>query len=153
MASTWQAMRNPSDERLPGVRGVFAVLLGPPIVDGAPRFVHLSWQDENFVLRDFLRGVERKQGDDLPLASLWRTAKVRVPCKGRLRRSVEDHEFWRGELQRLTEGSAAEAGSAPPRPRTAPRPLGLARGLGEVGPGFFEPLPPELVAGFHGEDS
>ena len=32
-----------------------------------------------------------------------------------------------------------------------PRPIGLARGTFTVAPGFFEPLPPDLVAGFRGE--
>src|SRR5260370_24094104 len=102
-ATAWQSMRDPSDDRLPGVRGVFAVLLEPPIVAGTRHFVHVSWQGENYVLRDFLQGVERKQGEDLPLDQLWRAAKARIPCKGRLRRTVEDHTFWREALRRLTD--------------------------------------------------
>lgn len=154
-SSSWRPMIDPWGERPPGVRGVFVILLGPPIVDGPRRFVHLSWQDENYVLRDFLRGVEREQGDDLPLADLWRAAKVRIPCKGRLRRSVEDHAFWREELQRLTSeyASTLPTGAAPAWPRTTPRPLGLAKGLGEVLPGFFDPLPDDLLDAFNGKGS
>jgi antitoxin (DNA-binding transcriptional repressor) of toxin-antitoxin stability system len=36
-------------------------------------------------------------------------------------------------------------------PRTTPRPLGLAKGLGEIHPSFFEPLPDDLLALFNGE--
>ena len=35
------------------------------------------------------------------------------------------------------------------RPRRRRRPFGLAKGF-RVGPGFFEPLPPELLAAFEG---
>lgn len=38
-----------------------------------------------------------------------------------------------------------------PRPRTAPRPLGLARGRFEVPPEFFESLPEEVLDAFEGE--
>ncbi len=41
------------------------------------------------------------------------------------------------------------------RPTTAPtrtpRPLGLGKGLGEIPPSFFEPLPDDLLALFNGE--
>jgi antitoxin (DNA-binding transcriptional repressor) of toxin-antitoxin stability system len=36
-------------------------------------------------------------------------------------------------------------------PRTTPRPLGLGKGMGEIHPSFFEPLPDDLLALFHGE--
>lgn len=42
----------------------------------------------------------------------------------------------------------AELRAIPP-PRRRRRPIGLARGF-EVPPSFFEPLPPELLAGFDG---
>lgn len=154
MASTaWRTMRDPSDDRLPGVRGVFAVLLEPPVVEGPRHFVHLSWQGEGYVLRDFLQGVERKQGDDLPLAELWRAAKVRVPCKGRLRRSVDDYAFWRDELRRLTDESGAWASPPTPGPHRLPRPLGLAKEMGQILPAFFDPLPDDLLDAFDGKGS
>lgn len=37
-----------------------------------------------------------------------------------------------------------------PQARTAPRPIGLAKGQIEVPPEFFEPLPEALLAGFEG---
>ncbi len=40
--------------------------------------------------------------------------------------------------------------AAPARP--GPRPLGLGQGLGQVPPGFFDPLPPDLLAAFEGEE-
>jgi hypothetical protein len=146
-------INNPSDNRLPGVRGVFAVLLEPPLVSRAPHFVHLSWLGESYVIRDFVEGVERKQADDLALVDIWRSAKVRIPCKGLLRRSIEDQSFWKDELQRLTEVYASASAPASSMSRTAPRPLGLAKGLGKIEPGFFDPLPPDLLAAFDGDGS
>ena len=35
--------------------------------------------------------------------------------------------------------------------RTGPRPIGLAKGLVEVPPAFFEPLPDDIVKAFEGE--
>jgi antitoxin (DNA-binding transcriptional repressor) of toxin-antitoxin stability system len=34
----------------------------------------------------------------------------------------------------------------------APRPVGLARGMGTIPPAFFEPLPDDLAALFNGEE-
>jgi hypothetical protein len=146
--SAWQPMRDSADDRLPGVRGVYAVFLDPPIIHGSSHFAHLSWQGENYVLRDFLQSVERKQGDDLSLESVWRAARVRIPCKGRLRRSVEDHAFWREALRRLTDEHSPGATSAV---RTTPRPLGLGHGLGQVLPSFFDPLPDDLLDAWEGK--
>jgi antitoxin (DNA-binding transcriptional repressor) of toxin-antitoxin stability system len=39
-----------------------------------------------------------------------------------------------------------------PQPRTTRRPIGLDKGKFEVSPEFFEPLPPELLAAFNGEE-
>jgi antitoxin (DNA-binding transcriptional repressor) of toxin-antitoxin stability system len=39
-----------------------------------------------------------------------------------------------------------------PRPRRTKRPIGLAKGKFKVPPGFFEPLPAELIDAFHGQD-
>ncbi|MBM4063052.1 MAG: type II toxin-antitoxin system Phd/YefM family antitoxin [Planctomycetes bacterium] len=38
-----------------------------------------------------------------------------------------------------------------PEPGEGPRRLGLARGEFTVPPSFFEPLPPDVVAGFEGD--
>ncbi len=38
-----------------------------------------------------------------------------------------------------------------PAPRTAPRPLGLAKGKFKVPPAFFKPLPASLLKAFDGE--
>ena len=42
--------------------------------------------------------------------------------------------------------------SSPP-PRKEPRPLGLAQGMVEIPPSFFEPLPPDILAAFEGEET
>ena len=46
----------------------------------------------------------------------------------------------------------AEIRPLPPERRTQ-RPIGLAKGAFQVPPAFFEPLPNELTAAFHGEDA
>jgi len=38
------------------------------------------------------------------------------------------------------------------RPLPQPRPIGLDKGEFEIPPEFFEPLPPELLAAFNGEE-
>jgi antitoxin (DNA-binding transcriptional repressor) of toxin-antitoxin stability system len=40
-----------------------------------------------------------------------------------------------------------------PRPRSIKRPIGLAKGKLKIPPGFFEPLPSELIDAFHGEEA
>jgi antitoxin (DNA-binding transcriptional repressor) of toxin-antitoxin stability system len=35
-------------------------------------------------------------------------------------------------------------------PRQAPRALGLGKGMGEIHPSFFDPLPDDLLDAFHG---
>jgi hypothetical protein len=148
--STWKTMRDSSNDRLPGARGVFAVLLEPPIVNGTRHFVHLSWQGQNYVLRDYLHGVARKQGDELSLDQVWKAAKVRIPCKGRLRRTVDDHAFWRETLRRLTDEHTQ---SATPFVTTPPRPLGTAQGRGHIPPSFFEPMPDDFLDAWEGKGS
>ena len=44
----------------------------------------------------------------------------------------------------------AEIRPLPPQ-RKAKRPIGLAKGKLKVPPDFFEPLPPEFINAFHGE--
>jgi antitoxin (DNA-binding transcriptional repressor) of toxin-antitoxin stability system len=39
-----------------------------------------------------------------------------------------------------------------PQPRSIKRPIGLAKGKLKIPPGFFEPLPSELIDAFHGEE-
>lgn len=46
--------------------------------------------------------------------------------------------------------SIAEIRPLPPQ-RKAKRPIGLAKGKFKVPPDFFEPLPPEFINAFHGE--
>jgi antitoxin (DNA-binding transcriptional repressor) of toxin-antitoxin stability system len=63
-------------------------------------------------------------------------------------------------LKRLAKGEGillckrnipiAEIRPVPPQEKTK-RPIGLAKGKFEVPPEFFEPLPPDVIASFHGE--
>ncbi len=45
----------------------------------------------------------------------------------------------------------AELRALPARPRK-PRPIGLAKGKVVIHPGFFDPLPDDLIAAFEGRD-
>jgi antitoxin (DNA-binding transcriptional repressor) of toxin-antitoxin stability system len=38
-----------------------------------------------------------------------------------------------------------------PQPRQGARPLGLAKGMGEIHPTFFEPLPEDILDAFEGK--
>lgn len=38
-------------------------------------------------------------------------------------------------------------------PGPTPRPLGLAKGMGTIPASFFDPLPPDLLAAFNGEEA
>jgi len=40
-----------------------------------------------------------------------------------------------------------------PKKNESKRPIGLAKGMFEVPPAFFEPLPDEIIKSFHGEGS
>jgi antitoxin (DNA-binding transcriptional repressor) of toxin-antitoxin stability system len=40
-----------------------------------------------------------------------------------------------------------------PKERQGKRPIGLAAGKFEISPDFFKPLPDDVVASFHGEES
>jgi hypothetical protein len=93
----------------PGRKGSYAVLLAPPIIEGQPRFCHLSWQGEQWVLRDFIASRLRKNGPDLSLTDIWRAARERVRLVGKLRHSVTDANFWSSVLARMSEESRRPA--------------------------------------------
>jgi putative addiction module component (TIGR02574 family) len=50
----------------------------------------------------------------------------------------------------LTEAQKQELDRRSPPDQSAPRPLGLARGLGKIHESFFDPLPPEVEDAFRG---
>jgi hypothetical protein len=106
VAMTWQPMRIPTkgpENSLPGDRGRSLLWLGPPLVDGEGHWVHFSWKDGSFCVRDFLRQRERRQEPGLSSADVWAAAADRIPCKGELYVPVENFEFWVKTLNELTE--------------------------------------------------
>ncbi len=103
----WKPMRTISegagDSFLPGARGRYLLWLEPPMVTGDPHWVHFSWREESFCIRDFINGRERRQDPTLNATQVWRNAKRRIPCKGELYKPVEDFDFWKRKLEELSK--------------------------------------------------
>ena len=104
---SWQEMRIRGGREhggtLPGERGRYVLLLEPPLVQGEPHYVHFSWKDFSFCIRDYIQQLERRQAEDLTPTDVWDAALDRIPCKGELYVPVENFEFWRRKLTDLTE--------------------------------------------------
>jgi hypothetical protein len=101
----WKPMRIASSGKsatLPGKRGSYLLWLEPPLISGSSRWVHFSWVEESFCLRDFIKGQKRNQDPETNASQIWRSAKARVPCRGKLYRPIQDFEFWKQELQKRT---------------------------------------------------
>lgn len=102
----WQAMRirgSGDGNSLPGERGRYLLRLEAPMIEGEARYVHFSWKDESFCIRDYMRHRERRQAPGLTPSDVWEAATDRIPCKGELYVPVENFEFWTGKLTELTE--------------------------------------------------
>jgi hypothetical protein len=103
---SWQKMRIPgagAGDSLPGDRGRYLLWLEPPYVEGEGRYVHFSWKEGSFCLRDYIQHLERRQGRDTTALDVWRAAQDRIPAKGELYVPVENFEFWTAKLKELTE--------------------------------------------------
>ena len=90
-----------SPGELPGERGRYLLYLGTPLLPDGPRWVHFSWRGESFCIRDFLKGMERRQEPGLTASDVWRTAQQRKPATGEYFHPVEDVEWWRSALAEL----------------------------------------------------
>lgn len=77
--------------------------LEAPMIEGEARYVHFSWKDESFCIRDYVGQRERRQSPGLTPSDVWKTALDRIPCKGEMYVPVENFEFWTGKLTELTE--------------------------------------------------
>lgn len=96
-------------QQLPGGRGSYALLLGKDFLPGQPRFVHFSWQGEQWILRDFIEGRMLKKGSTgISAEDIWAMAKDRKALVGRYRKPVTDTEFWRTVLSELTEKAVVD---------------------------------------------
>jgi hypothetical protein len=102
---TWQAMRirGGGDSSLPGERGRYLLRLEAPMIEGEARYVHFSWKDNSFCIRDYIRQRERRQEPGLTPSGVWEAASDRIPCKGELYVPVDNFEFWTSRLSELTE--------------------------------------------------
>src|SRR5690242_83886 len=105
---TWQKMRIPGSgegqaESLPGDRGRYLLWLEPPWVEGDGHYVHFSWKEDSFCIRDYIRQVERRQDQDSTALDIWKAAVDRIPAKGELYVPVENFQFWTAKMIELTE--------------------------------------------------
>ena len=103
---SWQKMRLPSagpGNSLPGERGRYLLWLEPPLVETEGHYVHFSWKDESFCVRDYIQHLERRQAPGCTALAIWEAASDRIPCKGELYVPVENFEFWSDKLTELTE--------------------------------------------------
>jgi hypothetical protein len=87
----------------PGDRGRYLLWLEPPLVEGEGHYVHFSWKQESFCIRDYIQHLERRQAPGSSAADIWEAASDRIPCKGELYVPVENFEFWIEKLTELTE--------------------------------------------------
>jgi hypothetical protein len=102
----WHKMRirtEAPENSLPGDRGRYLLWLDPPHVQGEGHWVHFSWMEGSFCIRDFIKQCERRQEPGLTSTNIWAAASDRIPCKGELYVPVENFEFWVKKLNELTE--------------------------------------------------
>ena len=97
-----------ASERVPRQRGVYLLLIGPPLLP-SPRFVHFSWSGQSFKVRDFIGNtvferqvVSPARADSPPTGDsgvsrdeMWTAALVRVPARGELFHTSQDSTWWR----------------------------------------------------------
>jgi hypothetical protein len=74
-----------------------------PHVEGEGRYVHFSWKEEAFCLRDFIRQTERRQERGCNATDIWKAALERIPAKGELYVPIDNFEFWTAKLSEMTE--------------------------------------------------
>ena len=104
----WKPMRTESsaeDLGLPGKRGRYLLWLDPPLISGSPHWVHFSWMEESFCIRDYINGMERRQEPNINATQIWRSAKNRIPCRGYLYKPVTEFDFWKHKLEELTKSN------------------------------------------------
>ncbi len=97
-----------SNSGLPGDRGRYLLRLSAPWVQGESHFVHFSWLNESFCIRDYMQKIERRQSGDVTATSIWKAAEERIPATGQFFVPVENHEFWTARLTELSLGESTE---------------------------------------------
>ncbi len=89
---------------LPGKRGRYLLYLGAPIIEPIEckgRYVHVSWSGESYCLRDYIAGLELRDGD-FAIEDIWRRAVDRIPATGDLYVPHTEGRFWKEKLETLT---------------------------------------------------
>jgi hypothetical protein len=82
--------------------------LSPPWVEGDSHYLHFSWLNESFCLRDYITGAERRQSGDATASTIWQAAEDRIPATGEFFVPVENHEFWTSKLKQLSGTSSRD---------------------------------------------
>ena len=104
---SWQKMRIPgagAGVDLPGDRGRYLLWLERPHVQGEGHYIHFSWKEDSFCMRDYIQQVVRRQDAGTKALDIWKAASSRIPAQGELYVPVENFEFWTVKLIELTEG-------------------------------------------------
>jgi hypothetical protein len=103
----WSPMRGGTKSGsgdLPGQRGRYLLLLGKPLLEGSkPRWVHFSWLNQSFCIRDFVAGRERRQEPGLAASDVWRQAIDKKAAVDDYYHSVEDVVWWADTLRKLDQ--------------------------------------------------
>lgn len=84
--------------RLPGLRGRRLIYV-PDLVPG--RYVHFSWREESFCVRDYIGGREARQEPGLTATDVWRMIKGPIFQANSV--PYKDTEFWKKRLQEVTD--------------------------------------------------
>lgn len=100
----WKPLRGASPSSpngLPGERGRYLIFLGPPLIEGGPRWVHFSWRGESFCIRDYIGGQEMRQEPGLGASDIWRQAIKKKPATGEFFRPADDVAWWTEAIKRV----------------------------------------------------
>jgi hypothetical protein len=86
---------------LPGDRGRYLLLLGAPLIDDGPRWIHLSWRGESFAIRVFIKGRMMRQEAGLTASDVWQAALKKLRAIGQYYRPADDADWWTDALKKL----------------------------------------------------
>lgn len=101
---------------IPGKRGSYVLWVDSPLAK-SPRFVHFSWENDSYRIRDYVGGrllhggsiprpEEGFQLEPCPMDrdAVWAAATIRVPAHAELFHPVGDFVWWQARLAQMTRG-------------------------------------------------